>query len=126
VEVTGYVEDMHVEIRRSALYVAPLVSGGGFKNKVVEAIANRTYVVATPLAVEFLDSRFHRFMSVVSEPEAMADAIVTVLEQPGSVEAKVDALYDEVAAEFSWSHRTTELIDLLQTARRRVAADASC
>lgn len=117
VEVTGYVEDMNAEIRRSAVYVAPLVSGGGFKNKVVEAIANRTYVVATPLAVEFLDPRFHRLMSVASDPHDMAAAIVDVLEHPDRVASKVDALYDQVAEEFSWSHRTTQLLELLATAR---------
>jgi glycosyltransferase involved in cell wall biosynthesis len=118
VAVTGYVEDMHAEIRRSALYVAPLVSGGGFKNKVMEAIANRTYVVTTPLAVEFLEPRFHQYMSVASEPEAMADAIVGVLEEPGAVEPKVQALYEAVAAEFSWAHRTAQLLDLLQSSLR--------
>ena len=62
--VTGYVEDMNREIARSALYVPPLVSGGGFKNKIVEAIANRTYVIATPMAVEFLDEEPRRLIGV--------------------------------------------------------------
>jgi glycosyltransferase involved in cell wall biosynthesis len=121
VEVTGYVEDMNAEIQRSAVYVAPLVSGGGFKNKVVEAVANRTYVVATPLAVEFLAPRFHQFMSVASDPQRMAAAIVDVLDHPEQVAAKVDALYEQVAAEFSWSHRTTQLLNLLQTVRDKAA-----
>jgi glycosyltransferase involved in cell wall biosynthesis len=123
VEVTGYVEDMTAEIRRSSVYVAPLVSGGGFKNKVVEAIANRTYVVATPLAVEFLDPRFHQFMSVASAPHEMAAAVVDVLEHPDRVAPKVDALYEQVANEFSWAHRTTQLLDLLQGVRRQARCD---
>jgi glycosyltransferase involved in cell wall biosynthesis len=122
VEVTGYVDDMNAEIQRSAVYVAPLVSGGGFKNKVVEAVANRTYVVATPLAVEFLPPRFHQFMSVASDPQQMASAIVDVLEHPEQVAAKVDALYEQVAAEFSWSHRTAQLLDLLQRVARHDSA----
>ena len=40
VVVTGFVEDLNREIACSEIFVAPLVSGGGFKNKVLEAIAN--------------------------------------------------------------------------------------
>ena len=54
VAILGSVDDMGAEIARSALYVAPLVSGGGFKNKVLEAIANGTYLAGTRMAVEFL------------------------------------------------------------------------
>ena len=43
--ITGYVEDLNREIARSALYIVPMISGGGFKNKVAEAAVNRTYIV---------------------------------------------------------------------------------
>jgi len=56
IRVTGYVAGMNDEIAASSLYVAPLITGGGFKNKVIEALGNRTYVAATPMALEFLDA----------------------------------------------------------------------
>ena len=57
VRVLGDVPDMLAEISASSLYVAPLVSGGGFKNKVIEAIACGMFVVSTRRGVEFLDRR---------------------------------------------------------------------
>jgi len=56
VEVLGDVPDIAAEISTAALYVAPLISGGGFKNKIIEAIACGTFVVSTAIGVEFLDT----------------------------------------------------------------------
>lgn len=112
--VTGYVEDLNSEIARSALYVVPMVSGGGFKNKVVEAIVNRTYVVATPLAVEFLDQETRDLIAVADSAEQMADSVVRLLRDPSSCSSKLSALYNRVARNFTWSQRTGELVNIIR------------
>lgn len=38
IAITLYAEDLNREIARSALYVAPLTTGSGFKNKIVECL----------------------------------------------------------------------------------------
>jgi glycosyltransferase involved in cell wall biosynthesis len=54
VDVTGEVEDVRPYLAGSALFVAPMVSGSGIKNKVLEAMAMGLPVVATPMGVEGL------------------------------------------------------------------------
>jgi glycosyltransferase involved in cell wall biosynthesis len=115
VVVTGYVEDLDKEIARSSLYVAPMVSGSGFKNKVVEAIANRTYLVATPMAVEFLDKETRELIAVAQSPEQMAEMIVELLRNPTGCASRLSALYDRIAHDFSWSRRADELLEIIRT-----------
>jgi polysaccharide biosynthesis protein PslH len=113
--VTGYVDDLTVEIARSSLYVAPMVTGVGFKNKVVEAIVNRTYVVATPLGVEFLDSDTRDLIAVAESPEQMAEMIVQLLRDPRASSSRLSALYDHVTRTFTWSQRAGELLQIIRT-----------
>ena len=64
VQVTGAVPNLSLEIARSQIYVAPLVSGSGFKTKVIEAIAAGTYVVGTSYAAEFLTPELRECVTV--------------------------------------------------------------
>ena len=56
VKVTGTVEDLRPFLREASLAVAPMLYGAGIQNKVLEAMACGTPVVATPLAVSALGS----------------------------------------------------------------------
>jgi len=119
VEVTGYVEDMRREIARSELYVAPLVCGGGFKNKVVEAISAGTYVAATGMAVEFLGPEARRRLLVADSPREMADAILSYLEDPRRYAGDLEALMRIVAEELSWPGAAERLAGICREAAAR-------
>jgi glycosyltransferase involved in cell wall biosynthesis len=127
IEVPGYVADVGREIARSELYVAPLVCGGGFKNKVIEAIANGTFVVATNLAVEFLDRPTQQQMLLADTPAEMAAAILAYFECPQKFAPRLRALQQLVRTEFSWSARARELAALAYEGRaQRQAAQGVC
>jgi len=46
--VTGYVEDIRKHFWESNIYVSPMISGGGIKNKILEAMSIGKPIVATP------------------------------------------------------------------------------
>ena len=73
----GWVEDLPVEVGRSAVVVAPLLDGGGTKIKVLEAMAAARPVVATPVAVEGIPKS--PGLRVVSEAGDFAKAVATFL-----------------------------------------------
>ena len=112
VEVTGYVEDMRREIASSELYVAPLVCGGGFKNKIVEAITSGTFVVATSLGVEFLKPEMRDKLLVADKPEQMVEVILAYLENPQKFEPELAELRRLIDEELSWEHQARELAAL--------------
>jgi len=110
VVVTGHCEDLNREIVRSAVYVAPMLSGGGFKNKVLEAAANRTYIVATNLAVEFLEPSVREQIEVADTAEEMAKSIVRLLREPTAYATRLSVLYDHICRTYTWSRRAEELV----------------
>ena len=116
VRVTGFVEDMGAEIACSSLYVSPMVSGSGFKNKIIEAILNGTYVVGTRLSVEFLSPELQALLSVVRRPEEMADAISAFLDDPRQFDERLKQIQTAMIAQCSWSNRSLDLLRLLTDA----------
>jgi glycosyltransferase involved in cell wall biosynthesis len=117
VEVAGYVDDIGREIAKSELYVAPLVCGGGFKNKVIEAITNGTFVAATSMAVEFLGREAREQLLVADTPAGLADAVLAYLDAPEGYEPRLAALQRLVREEFSWEGRMRELLSLAHAVR---------
>ncbi len=116
IRVTGYVEDMNFEIAHSSLYVAPLITGGGFKNKVVEALSNRTYVAATPMALEFLDADTASKILVGNSAESLAGCINQFLSDPGQFQELLADLHLMVLREFTWESRTRQLARIVREA----------
>lgn len=52
IRLHGFVENLYETAARHSVFVNPMVTGGGFKNKLVEAFAVGTAVVSTRLGVE--------------------------------------------------------------------------
>ncbi len=119
VVVTGPVPDMREEIARSALYVAPLVSGGGFKNKVIEALASGTYVAGTSLAVEFLPDDIRRSLLVGDTPAALAEQVLTYLRDPVPFMTRLPSIVKAFAEEYTWARRAEVLELVIREAMRR-------
>jgi glycosyltransferase involved in cell wall biosynthesis len=113
IKITGYVDDMQHEIGKSALYVAPLICGGGFKNKVVEAIASGTFVVATRMAVEFLNPTIREQLLIGDTPTELADRILTYFDNPEAFNARLPALQRLFEVELSWENSTRKLLEVL-------------
>jgi glycosyltransferase involved in cell wall biosynthesis len=80
VAVTGTVADVRPFLRKAAVAVAPIQYGVGIQNKVLEALACATPVVATPQAVSALEARSGSELVVASNPSGLSAAIVTLLE----------------------------------------------
>jgi glycosyltransferase involved in cell wall biosynthesis len=103
VEITGWVDDMRAELSRAALYVAPMTSGSGFKNKVVEALAAGRNVVGTSLAFEFLPDRLRSLFTAADDPEALAAAVLSALDDAAGNDAAVRQFWERAGDEFDWA-----------------------
>jgi glycosyltransferase involved in cell wall biosynthesis len=117
VTITGYIPDLLREIAQSQVYVAPMVSGGGFKNKVVEAIAAGTYVVGTRYAAEALNNELRSCMTVADGTLGLADAVLSALQTPSVLVPRIERAQRILQREFSWEGRTRELIAIVDAAR---------
>ncbi len=115
VKITGFVPDMNLAIAQSALCVAPMRSGSGFKNKVVEAIASGTWVIGTTLAVEFFGSPLRDLITVRDDPAEMAGEISSFLDDPAAWTARLEEARRILFEQFSWAARASELNRIVQS-----------
>jgi glycosyltransferase involved in cell wall biosynthesis len=80
IEVTGFVADVEPYLRRAAVVVAPIRTGGGMRLKVIQAMALAKPVVATSLAARGIPAGALRPpISVADTTELFASAIAELL-----------------------------------------------
>lgn len=82
VHITGAVPDVRDHLQTATVAVAPVVYGAGVKNKVLEAMACGTAVVATPVAVDSLEVRHGDELLVAGAAADFAAQVVAVLQDP--------------------------------------------
>ena len=126
VEITGLVPDLLTRIARSQLFVAPLVSGTGFRNKVIEALASGTYVIGTPMALEFLDERLRSKLLTAPTAEIFADQILAFLAGQDKFDQRLRESIEIVREEYLWPVRVRQFEDLCQSLKVDRAASQVC
>jgi polysaccharide biosynthesis protein PslH len=78
VQVTGRVEDVRPYLAAAGVFASPLRTGAGIKNKILEAMAMATPVVASPISMDGIAARPGQDV-LVAQPDAFAAAIVQVM-----------------------------------------------
>ncbi|MDA8349425.1 MAG: glycosyltransferase family 4 protein [Pseudomonadota bacterium] len=77
--VHGFVPDVRPLIARAALYVCPIMDGGGTKLKVLDALALEKAIVAHPVACEGIAVREGHDVVFARTPHEFVQRIVTLL-----------------------------------------------
>jgi sugar transferase (PEP-CTERM/EpsH1 system associated) len=83
VRVSGPVESIHAHLARARVAVAPMRTGSGMQNKVLEAMACGTPLVATPLAAAALEARDGEHLVLAEGAEGLAAGVVRLLGDEG-------------------------------------------
>jgi sugar transferase (PEP-CTERM/EpsH1 system associated) len=110
VTVTGMVPELRLYLQRAAISVAPLTYGAGIQNKVLEAMACGTPVVATPLAVSALNGLvFDRDVMVAEEPAEFASKVIRLLDDACLRQVISAAGRRYVEQHRSWDHLVAQL-----------------
>jgi len=104
ISVTGTVEDIRPYLWKATLAVAPTTYGAGIQNKVLEAMACATPVVASPQAVSALEAVPGRDVMVAEEPQAFAEVILQLLADPTKSRQIGQAGRQYVERYHNWEH----------------------
>lgn len=80
--VHGFVKDVRPYISRAALYVCPIMDGGGTKLKILDALAMAKPIVAHPIACEGIGVRDGHDVIFARDRGEFIQRIVTLLESP--------------------------------------------
>ena len=104
VTVTGTITDLRPYLRRATAAVTPVTYGAGIQNKVLEAMACATPVITTPQAISALQAVPGRDVLVAEQPQALAQAILDLLGDPGWQQQLGAAGRLYVEAHHNWDH----------------------
>lgn len=77
--ITGTVPDIRPYLQHATVAVAPIVYGAGIQNKVLEAMACQTAVVANQIAVSALSVTDGHNILIANDPETFGDYVVKLI-----------------------------------------------
>lgn len=109
VTLTGFVDDIRPYIAAAAVYVVPLLTGGGTRLKVLEAMAMGKPLVSTRLGCEGIDAQSGRDLILADAPEDFAAQVLALLKDAPRREALGRAARAFVERCFDWPIVTSPL-----------------
>jgi glycosyltransferase involved in cell wall biosynthesis len=91
VAVSGYQPDLAACYRRATVVINPVISGGGMRGKVLEAMASAAAVVSTSVGLEGIAASAGQHCIVADDAASFADGIVSYVTNPVMRRAHGDA-----------------------------------
>lgn len=109
ITVTGFVHDINEYYRRAKLFVCPMRLGAGQKNKILEAMINKTPVISTSEANIGIDAPSEA-IAIADDVGEFCDSITALLREEEQRVQLADKGYHFVKNTFSWD-RSVDLLE---------------
>lgn len=115
VTISGWMDDIREAYWMSKIFVAPLFTGSGLQNKVLEAMASRIPVITTPIVNHSLGANTDTCISIADSEQAFARQIEILLKTMPLEEftQRQDDAYHFVKEKYSWYENNKGLIQAL-------------
>jgi glycosyltransferase involved in cell wall biosynthesis len=113
VDVSGEVADVTVAAKGGAVGVCPLRLGAGVQNKVLEYMALGLPTVSTTIGLEGFDALHGRDLLVADQTEAIAAAVLKVLNDRSFAEVMAINARHYVEATHSWTAMLAPMIEII-------------
>lgn len=117
--LTGFLEDIHSAVASSWVAVAPILSGGGTRHKILEALAAGTPIVSTSKGAEGLDVVDEEHVLLADDPAAFADRTVQVLRNPVLRQRLATNARRLVEQHYGWRRIGERFVDLTEEVASR-------
>lgn len=88
VSIKGYVDSLDVWFENASLFVAPMLSGSGVQNKILQALAHGCAVLTTPIGREGIEKLDDIIEVIPPVPEEWSKKITGILKNPHDIIAK--------------------------------------
>lgn len=102
VRMAGFVDDLRPLVQAAEVYVVPLQSGSGTRLKVLEAMALGKAIVTTAVGSEGIDLKAGENALFADQPEAFAQAVLALLDDPQRRERLGSAARACAQASYGW------------------------
>lgn len=112
IEVTGSVDDVRPWLKECDLMVVPLLSGGGTRIKILEAMAMGVPVVSTTIGAEGLGLLADEHVVIADDADEFADVTSKLLESTADQKRLADKAFEKLAIENTWGGVSAEFLRL--------------
>ncbi len=112
--VTGFVDDIRPYLMNATIAVAPLAYGAGIQNKILEAMACSTPVIASPIALQALSAIPGQDLLSAEDTHSFSDAVIGLLSDPDRCEKIGNAGRLFVENHHTWKIATEKLVGIYQ------------
>lgn len=116
VTVSGWVDDIRQAYASAKIFVAPMQTGSGLQNKLLEAMAMKLPCVTSSIANASLHATDNSNILIGDTAEEVAHHILTLLADKGQRQSISDGGYDFVHSHFSWEAAGHQLEKILYDA----------
>jgi glycosyltransferase involved in cell wall biosynthesis len=118
VEIRGFVDDIREPLARYAVFVCPVRSGSGVRVKLLEAFSSGIPVVSTRIGAEGLARQDAEFCLLAGQPEAFADKVLQIFDDPPFAAEMAARARAEVVANWDMAAITARLVESYRDAER--------
>ena len=102
IKIEGNIEDIRSAYAQSSVLLAPIRNGRGTKYKILEAMATKTPIVGTNLAIEGIEIKDGQEAFVADSAEKLAQKTIEVLNSPITGKKLADLAYSLVSKKYNW------------------------
>jgi glycosyltransferase involved in cell wall biosynthesis len=114
--ITGFVDDLYSLVSRIPIMINPMQTGGGIKNKVLEAFALERLVISNEMGMEAINAKRGVHYIYAEEPKEFAEEIMKYAK---SVHARLGIGHEArrfVLENFTWEKIGEKYLDLIDRA----------
>jgi len=110
IEITGFVDDPYLLIKSALCVVAPMQTGGGIQNKILESMALGTINIVSSLAAKPIGGENMQDFIVEDDPKRIAEIINNIYNNPQKYEYIKNSSREFIKNNFTWSIYEQKLI----------------
>ena len=114
INVTGFVDDIRPYFEKSSIYICPMISGAGIKNKLLEAFAMEKAVVATTLACEGIETIHGKHLLIAQNADDFIKYVSELLKDVKLRQELGKNARRLVEEKYSWAAQANKLDNLLK------------
>lgn len=115
IDVSGYVDDIRECYASAKVFAAPMLTGSGLQNKLLEAMSMQLPCVTTSIANDSLGAADGKEVLIGNTPEAFAAHLVTLLKDAAARQSLAENGYQFVHNNFSWEQSCAKLENILKS-----------
>jgi len=114
-KILGYMEDPYIILKSALCVIAPMQTGGGIQNKVLESMALGTINIVSSLAAKPIGAEDGKHFLVCDDPERMVELIRDIARNPSKYEHIKKNAREFIKHNFTWSIYEEKLLEIIDS-----------